>query len=135
MPEAFTMKGVAQGNGLSLLPKNTSQLPSAERLLPLRAGVKAPCNFKQPGRTSPAASASVKSSREEKSLGFLFFLLVYSGVQQVLYWCNPFLLICISVIAERSVRQIIFLVHRLGLSPGYLTVSQLRSGAVPEVLP
>lgn len=36
MPEAFTMKGVAQGNGLALLPKNTSLLPSAEGLLPLQ---------------------------------------------------------------------------------------------------
>lgn len=36
MPEAFTMKGVAQGNGLALLPKITSLLPSAEGLLPLQ---------------------------------------------------------------------------------------------------
>lgn len=36
MPEAFTMKGVAQGNGLALLPKNTSLFPSAEGLLPLQ---------------------------------------------------------------------------------------------------
>lgn len=46
MHEAFTKKGVAQGNGLSLLPKTASRLPAAEGLLPLRAGVKAPCDSK-----------------------------------------------------------------------------------------
>lgn len=76
MPEAFTMKGVAQGNGLALLPKNTSLLPSAEGLLLLQL-VPRLCAAPVVRENLPSLCKVIK--RGKFIWNFYFF-----GVQQVL---------------------------------------------------
>lgn len=80
MPEAFTMKGVAQGNGLALLPKNTSLLPSAEGLLPLQ-WVPRLCATSVVRENLPSCFSLCKIIERRKITRNFFFL---TGVQQVL---------------------------------------------------